>query len=140
MPTERIKHRKKQLTYKINFESTDTAFNENNFGILPIPSEEKSIIDLLTNADENGNRKEDKKEIHFTNIEQVNSRPNASHIITNIPGAILQFCDTEMEKDASDLFFTPDIIENIVLYTNKRIENTMAQLPNTFSIFKYIHI
>lgn len=47
-----------------------------------------------------------------------------SDIITNKPGVTQQFCGTEMEKDALDLFFIPDMIENIVLYTNKEIKNT----------------
>ena len=116
VPTERRKHRKKQ------------------------PSVERSVIKLLPNADENGKRQKDKKETHFANIAQAISRQNASYIITDKRGATPQFCGTEMEKDTFDLFFTPDMIENIVLYTNKRIENIMAQLPKTFLIFKYIHI
>ena len=118
MPKERTIYRKKQLTYKRNVKIIDTTLNENIYEILPIPSVEKPIIGLLPNVDENAKKKRDKKENHFTNIPQVTGQQNVSDIITNKPG-VTQFHGTGTEKDTLDLFFTPGMIKNIVLYTNK---------------------
>ena len=42
-PTERRKHKKKQLTYTRNIHSIDTALCEENYDLLPIRAKEKII-------------------------------------------------------------------------------------------------
>ena len=78
-PTERRKHRKKQLTYTRNVHSIETALCEENYDLLPRPTKEKIIKDehpADSPSEKNkgkksvSNNKKDKKEILFSNIPQ----------------------------------------------------------------------
>ena len=150
-PSERRKHRKKQLTYTRNVHSIDTALCEENYDLLPIPTKEKIIKGELPAdppSEKNkgkkavSNNKKDKKEILFSNIPQkTTGRQNACNIILNKPWVTPEFCETETERDAFELFLTKAMIENIVSHTNKRINETLEKVgQEVIQTGKYPHV
>ena len=69
-PTERRKHRRKQLTYTRNVHSIESALDEDNYELLPIPRQENTIEGFFPDYDDNGKLKKQKKVKQFTNIPQ----------------------------------------------------------------------
>ena len=88
------------------------------------------------------NNKKDKKEILFSNIPpKITRRQNACNIISNKPGVTPEFRETETERDAFELFLTKAMIENIVNYTNKRINETLEKVgQEVIQTGKYPHV
>ena len=75
------------------------------------------------------NNKKDRREILFSNIPQKTTDcRNACNIISNKHGVTLEFRQTETERDPLQLFLTKAMIENIVNYTNKRINETLENV------------
>ena len=67
--------------------------------------------------------------IVFSNIPQkTTDRQNACNIISNKPGLTPEFRETEIGRNAFELFLTKAMIENIVNYTNKRINETLKKV------------
>ena len=122
-----------------------------NYGLFPIPPKEKIIKGELPAdppSEKNkgkktvSNNKKDKKEILFSNIPQkTTGLQNACNIISNKPGVTPEFCETETERDAFELFLTKAMIENIVNYTNKRINETLEKVgQEVIQTGKYPHV
>ena len=132
------------MTYTRNVHSIDSALCESNYDILPLPEEEKTITGELPNDQPNTgkNKKDKKKAIHFSNIPQkITGRQKACNIIPNKPGVAASFRNTQAERDAFELFFTKAMVEDIVISTNKRIEQTIAVVgEERLASNKYSHV
>ena len=88
------------------------------------------------------NNKKDKKVILFSNISQkTTGRQNACNIISNKPGVTPEFCESETQRDAFELFLTKAMVENIENYTNKRINKTLEKVgQEVIQTRKYPHV
>ena len=142
-PTERRKHRKKQLTYKRKVNSIESALSEGNYELLAIPEKEKILKVEVADEESNAKKKKDrKKTVEFTNIPQgTTGRQNACNIIPNKPGVAAGYRKTDNERDAFELLFTEQMVEKIVLYTNKRISETIEIIGNDImESGKYPHV
>ena len=127
-PTERRKQRRKQLTYTRNVHSIESALEEDNYELLPIPRQENTIEGFFPDYDDNGKLKKEKKVKQFTNIPQnKTARQSACDIITNKPCVAPGFRETETEKYAFDLLFTMDML--------KRSFFLSFNLKNKFNFF-----
>ena len=63
------------------------------------------------------------------------------NIISNKPGVTKEFRETETERDAFELFLTKAMIESIVNYTNKRINEILKKVgQEVIQTGKYPHV
>ena len=117
VPTQRRKHRRKQLTYTRKVNSIDTSLDENNYNRFEIPEHKKEIISKVDGVSKTFANKPD----------TVTGRQQNCNVIRNKPGLSPLAKNKETELECFELFFTNEMMRNIA-HTNRRIQETTNQL------------
>lgn len=139
-PATKRTHKRKTLTYKRLVNSIDSALDENNFQLFDVPQKEVTIKGEL--PDPSSKKKTAKKKITFTNQPRISvGRQNSSNVISNKPGVAACARHIDNPKEAFNFFLPPEFIDNTVIYTNKRIEETISKCRDTLNNSdKYPHV
>ena len=81
--------------------------------------------------DKTSKKKNAKMKVTFINQPQINvGRQSSKDIIRNKPELAKTAQHAKTTLEAFHLFFTVDRMENVVLNTNRRIENTLSKIPD----------
>ena len=103
----------------------DTALDIDNYDEFSILALQKSIESVF----KINNKKENDITYMFTNQPTANiGRQNKANIITGPQGVKTKARNNESPRTALELFFTLDIVHNIVIYTNYKINQTIATM------------
>ena len=139
-PATKRTRKRKTLTYKRLVNSIDSALDENNFQLFDVPQKEVTIKGEL--PDPSSKKKTAKKKITFTNQPKISvGRPNSSNVISNKPRVAACARHIDNPKEAFNFFLPPGFIDNTVIYTNKRIEETISKCRDTLNNSdKYPHV
>ena len=82
--------------------------------------------------DKTSKKKNAKMKVSFINQPQINvGRQSSKDIIRNKPGLAKTAQHAKTPLEAFRLFFTVDMMENVVLNTNRRIENTISTIASS---------
>ena len=112
--------------------SIDSALGENNFQLFDVPQKEVTIKGEL--LDPSSKKKTAKEKITFPNQPRISvRRQNSSNLISNKPGVAACARDIDNLKEAFNFFLPPEFIDNTVIYTNKRIEETISKCRDTLN-------
>ena len=134
---------KKKLTYSRNVNSIDSALDETNYHMIELPEERKRITGYLPSKHSNQKKKKsDKIEIHFSNHPPQNvGRQGSQNVIKNKPDVHGNARNAATERQAFEVFFTEEMMGNVVTFTNKKIEKTLEQIENDeFDASKNPHV
>ena len=114
-------HRKKAYLSR-NVNSIDLALDETNYHMIELPEERKRITGYLPSKHSNQKKKKsDKIEIHFTNHPLQNvGRQGSQNVIKNKPGVHGNARNVATERQAFEVFFTEEMMGNVVTFTNKK--------------------
>ena len=114
-------HRKKAYLSR-NVNSIDSALDETNYHMIELPEERKRITGYLPSKHSNQKKKKsDKIEIHFTNHPLQNvGRQGSQNVIKNKPGVHGNARNVATERQAFEVFFTEEMMGNVVTFTNKK--------------------
>ena len=111
-----------QLTSQRLVHSIDTALDIDNYDEFTIPALQNSIEGVF----KVNNKKENDITYRFTNQPPANiGRQNTANIIPGPQGVKAKARNTESPRSAFELFFTLDMVQNIVIYTNYKINQTI---------------
>ena len=94
VPTQRRKHRRKQLTYTRKVNSIDTSLDENNYNHFEIPEHKKEIISKVDGVSKTFANKPD----------TVTGRQQNCNVIRNKPGLSPLAKNKETELECFELF------------------------------------
>ena len=129
-------HKRKILTYKRAVNSIDASLDEKNYDKVLLPNKVVEIIGEL--PDKSSKKKNAKRKVTFVNQPQIDvGRQRLRDIIRNKPGVDKSAKHAKTPLEAFHLFFTVDMVQSVVLNTNRRIENTLSQIPNKVDSSKY---
>ena len=79
-------------------------------------------------------KKENSKEKNNTNQPRISvGRQNLSNIISNKPGVAACARHIDNPKEAFNFFLPAEFIDSTVIYTNKRIEETISKCRGTLN-------
>ena len=122
--------KRRQLTKNRLVNSIDAAVNIDNYNPYPIPEILKSI-ESVVKVDRN---EENNIVRTFQNrpSNQNVGRNNRANIITGRQGPQPKATHTPTPRSAFELFFTEDIMREIVLCTNRKVQRTLSKLPENF--------
>lgn len=122
--------RRRRLTKYRLVNSIAAATNLENYNVFPIPPESKSIQSIF----KIDNKKKNDIIRTFQNQPQAGNvgRNNRANVITGRQGPQPKACETASPRSAFELYFTPEIVNNILLCTNRKIRRTLSKLPDNF--------
>ena len=105
-----------------------------------VPQKEVTIKGEL--PDPSSKKKTAKKKITFTNQPRISvGRQNSSNVISNKPGVAACARYIDNPKEAFNFFLPLEFIDNTVIYTNKRIGETISKCRDALNNSdKYPHV
>lgn len=122
--------RRRQLTSNRLVNSIDACFDLEKYDPFPIP-ENLKIIRSVFKVDKN---KKNNIVRTFQNQPPTGNagRINRANVITARPGPQPKARETSSPRAAFELFFTKEIVQDIVSCTNKKIRLNLSKLPDDF--------
>lgn len=123
--------RRRQLTRNRKVHSIDSALDIGNYDSFHIPAVPHSVHSVIK-VDRNANND---LHYHFSNQPPTNNvgRTNRANIIQGPQGVQAKAKQTDTNQDAFQLFITPDMINNIVTYSNMKIRKTIEKFPDDYN-------
>ena len=106
------------MTYTRKVNRIDTSLDENNYNRFEIPEHKKEIISKVDGVSKTFANKPD----------TVTGRQQNYNVIRNKPGLSPLAKNKETELEYFELFFTNEMMRNIIAHTNRRIQETTNQL------------
>ena len=130
---------RKLLTKNRLVHSIDTALDLENYNAFILPEQEKTVIGIIKH---DNNRNNDEK-IDFINKpnEDQRGRQNRANVITGQTGIRAKARNVNTEKEAFDLYITPNMLNSVINHTNVKINKLIEKLPDDFNKdFKYPYV